>query len=185
MAVAAVPRPLTWEDLEATPESGHRYEIMQGELVVAASPGGPHQLAATWLAVIVAPHVYERKLGVFYGSPVDVRFDLHNVVAPDLTFVSEARRHIITPHYIDGVPDLVMEILSKSTRRYDLVQKAALYETAGVREYWQIDTDARTIVILSLQDGRHVPLPVRDGRVRSDVLDGLEIDLAEFFAKVF
>jgi Uma2 family endonuclease len=185
MVAATVPRPLTWEDLEATPETGNRYEILQGELMVSASPGGPHQLAATWLTVMVAPHVYERKLGVFYGSPVDVRFDLHNIVAPDLTFVSEARRHIIKPHYIDGVPDLIMEILSKSTRRYDLVPKAALFDTAGVREYWQIDTNARTIVILSLQEGRHVPLLTRDGRVRSDVLDGLEIDLAAFFAKVF
>jgi Uma2 family endonuclease len=83
--------------------------------------------------------------------------------------------------YLDGGPDLVVEVFSPSTRRCDLVQKPALYATAGVREYWQVDPDARSLVINILVVGRYRAAPPDGNVVRSVVLEGLEVDIPGLF----
>lgn len=69
----------------------------------------------------------------------------HDVLEPDLVVVSTARAEIILPSHVEGPPDLVIEILSPSTRAFDRGEKFALYERLGVAEYWIVDTDAKAI----------------------------------------
>ena len=115
-------------------------------------------------------------------APVDVLLTEYDLVLPDLTFVAADRLGIIHPARIEGAPDLVLEILSPSTRRVDLVRKAALYATAGVREYWLVDPEARSITVSALA-GRHFePVAASSPVARSSVLPGLEVDAAALFA---
>ena len=83
---------------------------------------------------------------------------------------------------IDGAPDLIVEILSPSTRDKDLGEKKALYERFGVREDWTVDPEARAVTVDALHQGRYVDQPSDGGGVRSTVLPGLAIDAGDLFA---
>jgi Uma2 family endonuclease len=175
-------RPLTYDDLLATPEDGGRYEIIEGELFVSPSPNTEHQWASGDLFGEMRNHVRGNNLGVVLSAPIDVKLSEHNFVVPDIAFVSLDRVQIISKQYINGAPDLMVEIISPSSKRRDRVRKAALYAMASVREYWIVDPEMKTVDVFRLQSGRYERIPVVDGIARSEVLAGFEIDVARLFA---
>jgi Uma2 family endonuclease len=122
--------------------------------------------------------------GEVYFAPVDVRLSSYDVVEPDLLFIARDRLSICRDDkFVDGAPDIVVEIVSPSTRAIDLVRKAALYAKAGVAEYWTVDPFSRALVVNVLREGRYAPVaPDADGRVRSVVLAGAAIDPDALFA---
>jgi Uma2 family endonuclease len=82
-----------------------------------------------------------------------------------------------------GPPDIVVEVLSPSSRSYDKIEKAEAYAALGVPEYWQADPDLPELRILHLTDGQYVPVPPDpDGRLRSRVVPDLVVDPAALFA---
>ncbi len=135
-------RLLTYEDLCQTPDDFNRYEIIGGELIVAPSPISKHQRVSSRLQRWFGNFVTDRDLGEIIAAPCDVKLDQHDIVQPDLLFIARERLHIIGDKYIDGAPDLLVEVLSPTTRRRDRTRKADLYARAGVREYWLADPDA-------------------------------------------
>jgi Uma2 family endonuclease len=149
------------------------------------APTLQHQFALGQLFKLFEAFVLARQLGVVVMAPVRVRFEGYNGVEPDLVYVSRERRHILQRgnfRIIDGAPDLLAEILSPSNRGYDIIKKAALYATFGVREYWLVDLEQPSILVQVLRDGLFVPLASPDGIARSEVLPGLEIDPTGLFA---
>ncbi|MGH2558747.1 MAG: Uma2 family endonuclease [Thermomicrobiales bacterium] len=175
-------RPLTYDDLLATPEDGRRYEIIDGEFVVSPSPNTEHQWAAGDLFGEMRTHVRDNDLGVILSAPIDVMLSPHQFVVPDIVFISRERAHIIAKQYIDGAPDLMVEVVSPSSQRRDRVTKAALYAMAGVREYWIVDPGARVVDVFRLRDGRYERIPLESGVARSEVLAGFTIEVARLFA---
>ena len=175
-------RPLTYEDLRDTPDDGRRYEIIGGELIVSPAPVPEHQEILGRLFLVFAAFVNLHRLGKVYVAPIDVGLFDHDNVQPDLIFIHRDRLGIIGPTRIEGAPDLVLEVLSPSTRHLDRVRKAALYATAGVREYWLVDPEARSIAVLALVGQHYEPVPQAEGVARSGVLVGLEVELAPLFA---
>jgi Uma2 family endonuclease len=111
----------------------------------------------------------------------DVQLSPHDILEPDLCFVSNERAGIIGDRLLDGAPDLVIEVLSPSTRRYDLVAKRAIYATHGVREYWIVDPETKTIRVLMFERGQTLELTQTSERVRSIVLTDLELRPADVF----
>jgi Uma2 family endonuclease len=146
---------LTYDDLRQMPEDGRRYEIMEGVLQVSPSPGTAHQRATTRLAWFLHGHTSERGLGEVFVAPCDVVLSQTSVVEPDLLFVAVGGRAIIRPAYVEGPPDLVVEVLSPSTAARDLGAKRQLYATFGVPFYWIVDPITRTIAAHALQDGEY------------------------------
>ena len=176
-------RPLTYEDLVQIPEDGKRYEVIGGELVVTAAPVKKHQKLAYRLTRVLGDHVDEGALGELYFAPVDVRIDLNGIVQPDILFIRRERLHIYGEgSIVEGSPDLIVEILSPSTRVVDLVRKANLYARGGVPEYWVADPDAPALTIYALREGRYEPVPAEPGTARSLVLPDLVVDLGALFA---
>jgi Uma2 family endonuclease len=100
------------------------------------------------------------KLGKVYIAPFDVLLDEHNVVEPDIIFVSNARRSIITRKHIKGTPDLLVEALSPSTSNRDLRDKRNIYARCGVPWYWLIDPEVRSITELQLVEGAYAVVAV-------------------------
>lgn len=174
-------RPLTYDDLLQLPDDGKRYEIIDGELYVSPSPIPRHQQVLGRLHLLIATFVNEPERGVVYLAPLDVRLGTHDVVEPDLLFISTERMAIIGGTTINGAPDLLIEILSPSTRSRDETLKAELYARSGVREYWLADPVAETLVIHVLEDGRWVAIGPAE-RPESRVLTGLSIDARKLFA---
>ena len=185
MALPASPNALdlrTYDDLLAMPEDGNRYELIFGEIVMSAAPKTKHQRALMALSLTLGNYVMTHRLGELFAAPLDVKFSIYSVVQPDLLFVARARAHIVTEHFIDGAPDLVIEILSPSNRAQDLVKKAALYAQHGVTEYWIVDPESETISINLLRGGQYVDVSNRGGVAQSTVLPGLGVPTADIFS---
>jgi Uma2 family endonuclease len=107
------------------------------------------------------------------------------VLIPDIVFIRHDRLHIVGPKTIDAAPDLVVEILSPGTRQRDLTVKRDLYARFGVREYWIVDPDRRTVEVLELVGNSFQPVPLReDGSLQSRVLPDLVITLDDVFADI-
>lgn len=151
--VPALPfgRALTRADLEAMPDDGHRYELVDGVLVVSPSPRPLHQRAITRLIIaLVASCPPELEV---LPAPVDVVLADNTVIIPDVVV---GRRTDFTERGLPVPPVLAIEVLSPSTRRVDLLLKRSLLEDAGCPNYWVVDPDKQTLLCWALRDGRYV-----------------------------
>ncbi len=172
----------TYEDYLLLPED-RRYEVIDGDLFMTPVPGTPHQRLVGNLYLRLRRHVDDHGLGEVLVAPCDVVLSPTDVVQPDLLFVAADRLAIIGEKYISAAPDLVVEVLSPSTEDRDRTLKTELYAGFGVRELWLAETDAKTIEVLTNSgDGfRRVAVFVLGNVLRSPLLPGLEIPIAELF----
>lgn len=162
-------------------EDDQRYEIIDGELLMAPAPDTWHQDWLGDLYSLVKAHVRKNKLGRLFIAPVDVVLDDENTVQPDLVFVAKNNLRIIERRAVFGTPELLVELVSPSSVRRDRYQKMNLYARFGVKEYWIGDAANRSLEILTLRKGRyelHCSAEEK-GRLNSLVLTGLKFDLAE------
>lgn len=175
---------LTVDDLELLPQEreGDRHEIIDGELSVTPSPVPRHQTVVLELAAALRAHVRALGLGRVFVAPIDVRLDDTNVVVPDVVVVRADRLGIVGPTRIEGAPDLLVEILSPSTRGRDLGAKRALYARFGVAEYWVVDPAARSVAVFVRDGEAYRRFPADSAVARSEVVAGFAIPLAELFA---
>jgi Uma2 family endonuclease len=144
---------LTYEDYAALPNDGKRYELHEGELSVTPAPGVPHQQIVVNLTVLLAMHVKATGRGEILVSPVDCIMSDITVVQPDLAYVDEARRSLLSERAIEGGPTLAIEVLSPSTSHIDRRTKMALYAKHDVTWYWIVDPRARAIDVHRLEAG--------------------------------
>ena len=179
----------TYEDyLYLIPPDSFGFEILRGELIVSPSPNRRHQRTVLSLGRILDVHVNTQNLGEIFVAPFDVVLDAdssvsENIVQPDLMFISKNRLNIITDDNIRGAPDLVIAVLSDSTARYDHVGKMRTYTEFGVKEYWIIDADQKTLEAFELTGDEPV---LQATMAESDVFKpklfpGLEISLSELW----
>jgi Uma2 family endonuclease len=175
----------TYEDYALLPED-RRYEVVDGELLLTPAPSLNHQDVVLRLARILAEFIEASRLGNVYVAPCDVVLSAHDVVQPDVLFVSAERRAILEEKYVGGAPDLVVEVLSPSTESRDRVGKAKRYATFGVREMWLVDPAAKTIeVLVNSEEGfRSEALYGEKDTVRSMILPGLEFPAAPVFRPI-
>ena len=173
---------LTYEDYAKTPDD-ERWELIDGELFRMPSPNIAHQRTSRLLLLRMAPFVEERNLGEVFDAPMDVVLSDTDTVEPDLLFISRERMGIITRLNIQGAPDLVVEIHSPSTAQRDLTAKRELYARHGVKEYWPINPEARTVTVLLLDNGDFVEVGFyREGdTVTSPTLEGFSFRVEEIF----
>ena len=171
-----------------TPPShrGRRYQLIEGELIEMAGPNHPHQVFTGRLYIQLTLQTDQLGIGEVRISPYDVAIDEHNTFQPDLLFVSRAQRHIFDGHGVTGAPDVVVEVLSESTRQRDLAVKLPVYARNGVREMWVADLRARTVAKY-IGDGRTLTLAQvygADDILTSDAMPGVAIELAPIFALI-
>lgn len=165
------------------PETMRRRELVWGIVRDAPGPSYGHQAAITNLVAELTLHVRARGLGRVCVSPVDVIFDGPRslVLQPDVVFVSAGRLGILRDR-IRGIPDLVVEVLSRGTARRDRTQKLRWYRRYGVREYWLVDPGARAIEIVSFRPGRSARRSFSGSQtVVSAVLPDLELVVGSIF----
>ncbi len=180
---------LTGADYMAlTPPShrGVRYQLIEGELVKMAGANDAHQVFTGRFYMQLTLQADALGIGETRLPPFDVYIDEHNTFQPDLLFVSGERRHIIASRGVTGAPDLVVEVLSESTRRRDLNVKLPVYARNGVREMLAVDLQAETIAKY-VGDGQSMTLERvygADDVLTSDVMPGVAIDLAPIFARL-
>ena len=184
----AEPIRLTYDDFVNFPDDGRRHELIDGEHFVTPAPVLRHQELLGRLYLALGNHLAQHRAGKVYLAPADVVFSSFDVVEPDLLFVSNERLEILAETRLTGAPDLVVEILSPSTRRTDEIRKRQLYGRFDVREYWIVDPEVDAIkVYRRAADGtfpRVAELAAADDdRLQTPLLPGFSMTLRELFAQ--
>jgi len=141
-------RPLTRADLADVPDDGHRYELIDGVLIVSPAPRYAHQDVVGHLYLLLVKHC-PRELKVLL-APFAVALADDTEIQPDLLV---APREQFTDKELPGPPLLAVEVLSPSTSRVDLLLKRDRFQAAGVPSYWLVDPDEPSITVLELRDG--------------------------------
>ena len=131
------------------------YEIIGGKKIMAPSANTYHSNTILEIAFEFKTYFRKNKNGYVFTDNVDVHFDNDSVYKPDLVVVTAENKNIIDwKKSINGVPDMVVEILSRSTMKKDLTVKKDTYEKFGVKEYWIVDPFIKTIDAYILRDGK-------------------------------
>lgn len=151
-------RKLTYDDyLQLPEEPGYRTEILDGVVAREPSPTVSHQRVLLRLARILEDYVQiNDPEGEIFIAPLDVTLDDSNVVQPDIFYVSGEQRQIVKEERIDGLPALVVEILSPSGGRKDRLQKLQIYQKTLVPHYWLVDPTEKTLECFILKDASYV-----------------------------
>jgi len=174
----------TYAEYRTLPETGPRYQLIEGDLVMSPSPTLYHQRLVGRLHRDLATFVMVHRLGEVFLAPLDVIFDDENVPQPDLAFVSASQINIIAPEGLRGAPALCVEILSPSTADLDTGVKRLLYARYGVQEYWIVSPEEKTITVYRLQENPHTPFRVfgLGDTLTSELFPGWALPLESFFA---
>lgn len=186
MSAYRAPVLLTIADLEATPDDGNRYELIDGELNVSIAPAFVHQSVLANLMAHLWNYLRANPIGAV--SPgIGVIFDDHNGVIPDLVYTSKARlRDVLTGGRLTGAPEIAIEILSPGSAnlKRDRLIKMNLYAARGVDEYWILDPESRSAEIYRRSASGQLDIRENlrgDDRLTSALLPGFELRAAEIF----
>ena len=184
METARIDRTKEWtvDDYLQLGEMNTPCQLINGELIMSPSPTPLHQRVSRKLFNVLER--YGQRNGEVFFAPIDLYIDNKNVFQPDLVYISEENKNIITHRAIEGTPDLVVEIISPSNTFTDRYTKKKAYQKIGVKEYWIVDPASRTLEIyLHNQANPDVPYlyVVGEGPVTSTVIASLEFDLRVIF----
>jgi len=188
-AMSGPQKKLTSAELLLLPDDGKRHELIDGVHYVTPSPRIPHQVLVGRIFVAMSNFLTgHQHLGRVFLSPVDVVMSEHNLVVPDLLFVARDQQSILTEANVQGVPALVVEVLSPSTRRRDEGIKRKLFDQKGVREYWVVDPQNCRVSICRRSADGSFPIvstltAAADEQIATPLLPGFELSLSELFAE--
>lgn len=140
------------EVFRSLPE-GTLVQLIQNEIIMSPAPSFYHQQILSDIQHELTTYVKKNKLGIIVASPVDVWLNNKNVYQPDLVFISSVQRHLIKADGFHAAPELIVEILSPSTAKYDLEEKKDVYEQYGVKEYIIINPADKTVTVYELKNG--------------------------------
>ena len=171
-------------------ENGEQAEIIDGEVTMMGTPSSMHQEISVELTRQLANYLEGKQCRV-YHAPFAVRLferagdapeDVDTVVEPDLSVVCDKSK--IDKRGCKGAPDLIIEILSPSTRQHDCLIKYNLYQQAGVKEYWIVDPDKKVVLVHKLVDGQyHAPdAYTAEDSIPVGVLEDCAVDLTAVFS---
>ena len=174
---------VTAEDYRSLPESGQQYQLIEGDLYMAPAPNRFHQDISRNIEFCLLKYLDQHPVGKVYDAPFDVYLNNDNVFQPDLVFVAHENNQVFTDAGVEGVPDLVVEILSPRTARLDRDPKRRVYGTCGVKEFWLVDPEAHTVAVYYLRQNASQPAAVytTTDQFTSSFIPGLVFVVADFF----
>ena len=179
-----VKRKINAAEYEKLPE-GPPQQLIEGEIITSPAPTPFHQLIIGEIYSSIKKFANRNKSGKVLLSPIDVYLKNDEVYQPDIIFISNEKKEIIKDN-IKGVPDLIVEVLSPSNAYYDLTHKKNIYEETGVKEFWVVDPNEKTVEIYENVNGTFIPFSKSktSGTVNSKILSGLKIEIEKIFVKI-
>jgi Uma2 family endonuclease len=168
--------PYSFGDFLELIQEDQKADLLDGAIYMASPESMDHNDLVAWLTTILRQFIEERGLGRITVNKVAFRLGARSGPEPDVAFVATDRAHLIKPGYVDGPPDLAIEIVSLESIDRDYEIKRRTYEQHGVREYWIIDPDERRATFLVRSDSGFTEAPLQAGRFHSTVLPGFNLD---------
>jgi len=170
------------EDYFSLPDTNRYVELSDGRIVMPPHPTFSHQEALKRLFLRLQAFVEKNNLGIVQIAPLPVRLWPGKIREPDIFFIGKEHSDRIGER-VCGVPDLVVEVISSSTERTDRVEKFLEYAKAGIREYWLIDPEKKTVEVYSLRGGDYILVGKYSGSqvATSEMLPGFKLRASELF----
>jgi len=183
---AEVPRKIwTDEEFMALPGDGNRYEVVNGELVAVGSAGAKHGYYVSLIHILLGAYVRSQKLGFTFDSDTSFKMKSGNRRSPDCSFFSKERLRSlggIPKGYIEGAPDLAIEVLSEANTVGEIHDKIVEYFENGSRLVWVIHPEEKYVLVYRQPEPAALKRPgdILEGE---EVIPGFALDLSEFFAE--
>ncbi len=186
----------TYEDMVKYLPPESRYELYEGVCVkmpstmesptasdMSPAPYGHHQAVAGELFAFLRDYLRSLKSGMVFHAPFDVILEDKVALQPDVVVFKEEKYNLYEKQGFFGAPDLVMEVISKGTRRIDYGRKFDLYEKYGVPEYWIVEPELQSIEIHVLKESKYVlDQALASTQVAvSRILPGFSVQLEQIF----
>jgi len=170
------------EDYFSLPDTNRYVELSDGRIIMPPHPTFSHQEALKRLFLRLQAFVEKNNLGIVQIAPLPVRLWPGKIREPDIFFIGKEHSDRIGER-VCGVPDLVVEVISSSTERTDRVEKFLEYAKAGIREYWLIDPEKKTVEVYSLRGGDYILVGKYSGSqvATSEMLPGFKLRASELF----
>ena len=172
---------LNYDDYLNFLNDGKRHEIIEGEHYMTPAPQTRHQIVSRNIESILAGYIETNSWGQILYAPVDVLLSDTTIVQPDILFIRKDREHIIKKNFIEGPPDLIIEILSPGNERMDRFTKMKHYALFAVPEYWIIDYEARILEQYKLKGQIFQRKGVFSESFSSSLFPNLKIELSQIF----
>ncbi len=176
MATRTRSGPLTFADFLELVQGDQKADLIDGVFYMASPENIGHNKLVVWLTTLLQQFVEEHKSGWVTVNKVAFRLTDKTSPEPDLAFVRADRASIVKRGYIDGPPDLAIEIVSPDSVHRDYELKRERYEAAGVAEYWIIDPDEAVATFFVRGESCFVEAATVDSIFHSRVLEGFAID---------
>ena len=173
----------TFSDFLELIREDQKADLLDGVIYLASPENADHNDLLRWLTIVLGQFIEERKLGRLTINKVAYRLSDRTAPEPDLAFVATNRIDRIKPGYVDGPPDLAVEIVSPDSVDRDYEEKRRRYEAAGVLEYWIIDPLESTATFLVREGDAFAEQVSRKHVYQSRVLEGFEFDTRWLFQR--
>lgn len=184
--VAVIKYGMSEKDFFELSDEDSNFELFDGELIMRSPASRWHESCFRFLLFLIGGYVDRRGLGVVCGSRFPIRLAPGRLVEPDVLFVARSNLGRVTEQQVEGCADFVVEILSETTRRFDLTTKRAAYHEARTPELWIIDGDNRGVLVDRLtQAGTYQEERLQEGVLRSQAVAGFWIDVGWLWQKPF
>jgi Uma2 family endonuclease len=177
MGIKARPGCFTYEDFCALVREDQKADLIDGVIYMASPENIDANDLFCWLLTIMHIYAEERGLGRVFGSRVACRLDDRNAPEPDILFVRNEHADRLHRGGVEGAPDLVVEIVSPDSVERDYEDKRKQYQRFKVPEYWIIDEEEKSVLLLRRnRRGRYQEIQPRRGVFRSEMLTGFWLD---------
>jgi Uma2 family endonuclease len=185
VSTAAKYRLYTFEDFCDLIAEGQKADLIDGVIYMASPDNIEHYSIYLWLSRLLADFLEDARIaGEIFGSRIAFRLGLPQGPEPDLAFVRGARLHLVRKTFVDGPPDLAIEIVSPDSIERDYEKKRRQYEEARVSEYWIIDPLKETVTCLRLgRNGKYKKIRSTTGILRSKIIPGFWLRTAWLWQK--
>lgn len=158
------------EVFENLPE-GTLAQLINNQIIMSPAPTTSHQRILGKIYNQLSKFIEENSLGETFLAPCDVYLNRRNAFQPDILFVAKENLHMIKERGVFGAPDLIVEILSPETWRYDKEDKKDEYERSGVKEYWMVDPLSKETEGFILFNNEYKPLQTEKGKISFHLLN--------------
>jgi Uma2 family endonuclease len=173
MATATRAGSRTFEEFLLLVKEGEKADLIDGVIHMASPDNTDANDLFIWLVRLLGDLVELKDLGKLYGSRVAFRLGERGGPEPDVAFVRKDRLHLVQQGYVDGPPDLALEIVSPESVERDYEAKRKQYQDAGIAEYWIVDEMLQKVTLLRLgASGRYREIRPKKGELHSEVLAG-------------
>jgi Uma2 family endonuclease len=169
MITALHPPKTIYQIWESLPE-GTMCQIINNSLVMSPSPLDIHQVIIQEIFIEISLFLRKTKIGYVRIAPYDVHLSKSNILQPDICFIAEENKNNIDKKGLIGAPDLVIEILSPGTKKYDLTDKKEIYQNYGVKEYFIVEPSNRKVKSYILKSNKYIELGETTGIIKSAIL---------------